>query len=56
MQNKVLENTMLIVDDNEMSREILKLLFENDYMILEADSGEEALAILSGCNGVTSKA
>ena len=46
-----MENTMLIVDDSELNREILKMLFSKRYMILEAETGKEALAILEGCNG-----
>lgn len=46
-----MENTMLIVDDAEVNREILKLLFHSDYAILEAEDGEEALAVLERCRG-----
>lgn len=46
-----MENTMLIVDDVEMNREILKLLFHKDYAILEAEDGEEAMAVLEYCQG-----
>lgn len=44
-----MENTMLIVDDAEINREILKALFGKDYTILEAENGEEALNILDIC-------
>lgn len=47
----VMENTMLIVDDEEMNREILKVLFDKQYAILEAEDGEEALAVLERCAG-----
>ncbi|MDD3369260.1 MAG: response regulator [Lachnospiraceae bacterium] len=46
-----MDNTMLIVDDNLMNREILKLLFQNKYEILEAENGREALEILESCQG-----
>lgn len=46
-----MENTMLIVDDVEMNREILKVLFDKRYAILEAESGEEALEIVERCQG-----
>lgn len=37
---------ILIADDNEMNREILKELFQDDYDIEEAADGNEAYAIL----------
>lgn len=37
---------MLIADDQESSREILKELFEDKYRILEAEEGQEALDLL----------
>lgn len=37
---------LLIVDDMELSREILQRIFENHYEILEASNGEEALQLL----------
>lgn len=40
--------TMLIVDDLEMTREILSIYFEEQFRILEAENGEEAMAILEG--------
>lgn len=40
------QNTILIVDDIEVNRCILAQLFENEYNILEAENGEEALKIL----------
>lgn len=39
-------NTMLIVDDVEISREVLSSLFEDSYKILLASDGEEALRLL----------
>lgn len=46
-----MENTMLIVDDVEMNREILGLLFDKNYAVLEAEDGEEALAVIERCQG-----
>jgi len=42
---------MLIVDDMKMNREILKVLFQKDYEVMEAEDGEEAMTILQGCQG-----
>lgn len=39
-------NTLLIVDDLEMNREILSSIFKNKYEIVEACDGEEALEYL----------
>lgn len=47
----VMDDMMLIVDDVEMNRDILKVLFGNKYEIMEADNGEEALEILERCQG-----
>lgn len=38
--------TILIVDDVEMNRAILEMTFSNDYQILEAENGKEALDII----------
>ncbi|MDD3369278.1 MAG: response regulator [Lachnospiraceae bacterium] len=46
-----MDSTMLIVDDVEMNREILKLLFHETYGILEAENGQEALEVLEACRG-----
>lgn len=40
-------NTLLIVDDMEVNRAILRILFENTYNILEAENGEQALMLLN---------
>ena len=40
------KNTILIVDDKEVNRECLIKLLEDDYNILEACDGEEAIEIL----------
>ena len=37
---------LLVVDDSEMNREILKEILGKEYRILEACDGEEALKIL----------
>ena len=39
-------DTMLIVDDNEIDRNIIANYFAEDFMILEAQSGEECFRIL----------
>lgn len=39
--------TILIVDDDEINRDILKVSLEQDYDILEAADGQEALEVLS---------
>lgn len=46
-----METMMLIIDDDTMNREILKLLFSNKYAVLEAESGEEGLAVMESCQG-----
>ena len=38
-------NTLLVVDDVEVNRAILRALFENNYNILEAENGEQALQL-----------
>lgn len=38
-------NTILLVDDVEMNRAILGGLFKDEYRILEAENGEQALLI-----------
>lgn len=40
-------NTLLLVDDVETNRAILRALFEQDYNLLEAENGEQALMLLS---------
>lgn len=40
------KRTILIVDDNELNREILRDLFANDYRILESSNGKDALDLL----------
>ena len=40
-------NTLLVVDDVEVNRAILRALFENNYNILEAENGEQALLLIN---------
>lgn len=40
-----MKKKMLIVDDNENLREALKLVFEDDYELLFAKNGEEAIQL-----------
>ncbi|WP_130862365.1 bifunctional diguanylate cyclase/phosphohydrolase [Bacilliculturomica massiliensis] len=42
------QGLILIVDDTEMNRSMLADMLSEDYMIVEAADGEEALAILCG--------
>lgn len=41
---------ILIVDDSEMNREILAEMLEDEYVILEAADGKEAISLLNKCN------
>ena len=43
-------DTMLIVDDNEIDRNIIANYFAEDFMILEAQNGEECFRILKEYN------
>ena len=40
------ENTILIVEDKEINRDFLVELLRDDYEILEASNGKEAMDIL----------
>ena len=40
------KTVMLVVDDMEVNRKALRSIFENEYEVLEAADGEEALGIL----------
>ena len=42
-------NTLLIVDDMEVNRAILRNLFAKDFNILEAQNGEQGLMLLNQC-------
>lgn len=41
-----MRNIILIVDDIEMNRAILSSVFEDSYVILEAENGQEALKLI----------
>ena len=41
-----MRNTILIADDIEMSRELLCMMLEDRYSILQAENGKEALEIV----------
>lgn len=41
-----MRNTILIVDDEELNRELLRQMFEEDYDILTANDGREAIRYL----------
>ncbi len=41
-----MRSKVLIVDDLELNREMLSAILENDYPILEADSGKKAIAMI----------
>ncbi|MCI8409347.1 MAG: response regulator [Lachnospiraceae bacterium] len=45
MEDKT-RNTILIVDDYLINREVLKNIFEEQFSILEAENGEEAIKLL----------
>ncbi len=45
------KKTILIVDDVEINRAVLAEIFKEEYDILEAAGGEEALAIINGRDG-----
>lgn len=40
---------ILVVEDNELNRMMLVGILENEYEVLEAENGEEALAVLKQC-------
>lgn len=40
------KKTIVIADDAEINRELLKLIFEDDYIVLEAADGEQTISIL----------
>ena len=43
------EETLLIVDDNEMNRAILKNIFQAEYQIMEAEDGLAGLDVIDKC-------
>ncbi|MDE7370135.1 MAG: response regulator [Desulfovibrio sp.] len=40
-------NTMLIVDDDELNRDILSMIFEAEHAILQAENGQQGLDLLA---------
>ena len=40
------KNSILVVDDEELSRELLKQIFEDEYKAYIASDGKEAIALL----------
>ena len=47
-----IKQQVLIVDDSELNREILATMLEEDFYILEATNGEEALLVLQQNPGI----
>lgn len=41
-----MKNQILIIDDSEMNRDLLRDILEVDYDVLEAENGKAALDIL----------
>lgn len=41
-----MKNKILIVDDQELNQDILEAILEEDYSILKADNGQEALEVI----------
>lgn len=50
-RKKKLYNRIIVVDDLEINRVLLKTMFQNEFEVLEAQNGKEALRILSKING-----
>lgn len=46
------KKTILIVDDQEINRVILAELFKDEYKIIEAENGEQALDIINSDNSI----
>ena len=44
--------TILIVDDLELSRAILKGIFKDDFIILEAQNGKQAIDVIENNEGI----
>jgi putative two-component system response regulator len=42
----MMRNALLIADDAELNREMLKFIFEEQYEILEAEDGEQAIELI----------
>lgn len=47
-----LKNSILIVDDQEINRVILAELFKDEYNVLQAENGEQALKIINSDNSI----
>lgn len=47
MVETVEKDTILIVDDAELNREMLKFIFEEQYNILQAEDGEQAVKLIA---------
>lgn len=41
-----MRDAILIVDDEELSRELLRQMFEDEYMIYMANDGSEAIDLI----------
>ena len=41
-----MKNTILVVDDIEMNRDMLRMILESDYNVIEAENGKQALDII----------
>lgn len=48
----VVKNSILIVDDQEINRVILAELFKDDYNVIQAENGEQALKIINSDNSI----
>ena len=44
------KNTILIADDAELNRELIKYIFEEQYQILEAEDGEQTIDLMTKYN------
>ena len=45
------QKKILVVEDNPLNREILCAILSETYQTLEAENGQEALAVLEQCGG-----
>lgn len=46
-----MRDTILVVDDEELNRELLRQIFEDDYNIVTAENGQEAIEQFGLCQG-----
>lgn len=51
-EHLMIRRQVLIVDDIEMNREVVKVILEREFDVFEAGNGKEALDILSRQNGI----